>query len=107
MPQPILPLFSDDMTIINQYMAVKQKGDTVYWFQGNLPVFRHHVSDSTLFRLFCSQLINLGVASSAEIAAALGVNREKLSRWARQERSPGASNKVINPSSPQKKNLMY
>ena len=52
-------------------MAVQQKGDTVYWFQSNLPLFRHYVSDSKLFRLFCCQLINLGVASYAEIVGAL------------------------------------
>jgi len=65
-PQPILSLFSDDMTIINQYMAVQQKGDAVYWYQGNLPVFRHSVSDLKLFRLFCCRLINPGIAGSAD-----------------------------------------
>jgi hypothetical protein len=87
MPLPILPLFSDDMKIINRYMAVQQKGDSIYWYQGTLPVFCHHINNQKLFRLFCCQLINLGVASSAEISKALGVNHEKLSRWARQERA--------------------
>jgi len=91
MPQPILPLFSDDMVIVNKYIAVKQQGDVVYWFQGNLPVFRHHVRNQESFRLFCCQLINIGTASSAEISRALNVNREKLSRWAREERASSES----------------
>ena len=36
--------------------------------------------------MFCCQLINNGNATSAEIARALNVNREKLSRWARLDR---------------------
>jgi hypothetical protein len=75
------------MMIVNNYIAVQQKADIVYWFQGNLPVFRHHVADEDSFRLFCCQMINIGTVSAAEIAVALGVNREKLSRWARAERS--------------------
>ena len=86
MPIPILPLFSDDMTIINNHIAVHQHGDVVYWYKGTLPVFRHHVRDHKSFRLFCCQLINIGTATAAEISKALHVNREKLSRWARIER---------------------
>jgi hypothetical protein len=88
MPQPILPLFSDDMTIINGRFAVIKKKDVVFWFQGSLPVFRHHVNNQAAFRSFCCQLINLGNATSAEISRALNVNHEKLSRWARLEPSP-------------------
>jgi len=109
MPQPILPLFSDDQTIINDYMAVQKKGDTVYWFQGQLPVFCHHVANEQLFRLFCSQMINIGTATSAQISRALGVNREKLSRWAREDRSsnPSESQLASNVSaSPSKKKPM-
>ena len=90
MPVPILPLFSDDMTIINHHIAVHQHGDVVYWYQGILPVFRHHVRDQQSFRLFCSQLINLGTATAAELSRSLHVNQEKLSRWARLERTLSA-----------------
>jgi hypothetical protein len=89
MPQAILPLFSDDMTTINAHFAVSKRGDSIFWFQGSFPVFRHHVNDEDSFRCFCCQLINLGNATSAEIARALNVNREKLSRWARLERASG------------------
>ena len=89
MPQAILPLFSKDVIIINNHFAVKQDGDFVYWFQGSFPVFCHHVRDGIRFRSFCSQMINLGNATSAELARALNVNHEKLSRWARLDRSSG------------------
>jgi hypothetical protein len=87
MPLPQLPLFSDDMIEVSKYIALKKQGDTVFWFQGNLPVFCHHVRDQKSFRLFCCQLINIGNATSAEIARALKVNPEKLSRWAREARA--------------------
>jgi hypothetical protein len=60
-----------------------------------LPIFCHHVNDEERFRLFCCQLINLGTATSAQIAKILEVNPKKLSRWARLER---ASNSKISNS---------
>ena len=107
MPLPLLPLFSDDMIIVNQYIAVKQKEDVVYWFHGNLPVFRHHVSDQEAFRLFCCQLINIGTATSAEISKALKVNHEKLSRWARMERGSSEKESTSRSGKPSKKKPMY
>ena len=86
MPQAILPLFSDDMTVINNRFAVIKRDGFVYWFQGSFPVFCHHVNNHDSFRSFCCQLINLGNATSAELSRALNVNDEKLSRWARLER---------------------
>ena len=33
MPQAILPLFSDDMIIINNHFAVRKKDNVIYWYQ--------------------------------------------------------------------------
>jgi hypothetical protein len=110
MPQALLPLFTSEMTIINQYIAVQQKGDFVYWFQGNLPVFCHHKSNQAHFRLFCCQLINIGTATSSELARALNVNHEKLSRWARLERASSemeASSPAVKSSQQCKKKPTY
>jgi len=87
MPQAILPLFSEHMISINEHFAVEKRDNFIYWYQGSYPVFCHHKDNQEAFHSFCSQLINLGNASSAEISRALNVNREKLSRWARLERS--------------------
>ena len=91
MPQSILPLFSNNIKEVSTHIGVKQDGDFVYWFQGSLPVFCHHKHDQTGFREFCCQLINLGNATAAEIGRALGVNHEKLSRWAREAREDSHS----------------
>jgi len=110
MPLPQLPLFSSDMIQVSRYIAVKKQDDAIYWFQGNLPVFRHHVRDEKSFRLFCCQLINIGNATAAEIARALKVNPEKLSRWARKERASGdrgVTKDSDDPSGSQKKSLIY
>ena len=87
MPQAILPLFSEDMIIINNHFAVTTRDHFVYWFQGSFPVFCHHEGDQASFRSFCCQLINLGNATSADLSRALQVNGEKLSRWARIARA--------------------
>jgi len=108
MPVPILPLFSEGMTIINERFAVETRNDVVYWFQGSLPVFRHHKDDQKLFRDFCCQMINLGNATAADLGRALKVNCEKLSRWARQDSA--ASEKVmssVSSKSRSKKKAMF
>jgi hypothetical protein len=104
MPQAILPLFSDDMIIINDHFAVAKRKDAIYWFQGIYPVFHHHVHNHEAFRLFCCQLINLGNATSAEISRALNVNREKLSRWARLEVSTSELDRICQSGSTGQKN---
>jgi len=95
MPQAILPLFEEEIIEVNNYIGVKKIGDAVYWFQGHLPVYRHLARDEKAFRSFCCQLINLGNATSADIARALKVNREKLSRWARIDRTSNLIEKNI------------
>ena len=85
MPQAILPMFSKDMIVVSRYIGVEQKNDIVYWSQGCIPMFQHHVADMDSFHNVCCQMINLGTASAAELGRALGINREKLSRWARLE----------------------
>jgi hypothetical protein len=85
MPQAILPLFPKEITEVNIHIGFQQKDDFVYWFQGAYPIFCHHFRDEKKFRLFCSQLINNNNAKASELADALGVNREKLSRWARED----------------------
>jgi hypothetical protein len=103
MPQAILPLFSEDMLIINSRFAVVKREDFVYWFQGSLPVYCHHVSNHSSFRSFCSQMINLGNATSAEISRALDVNCEKLSRWARIDRPTSDLSSFSKSEKPSKK----
>ena len=110
MPQAILPLFSADMTPLNGRIAVQKIDDSILWYQGSIPIFRHHVNDEELFRSFCCQLINLGNATSAEIARALNVNHEKISRWARLERAPEEfeiSSKSIKKAKKSKKKTLY
>ena len=86
MPQAILPMFSDDMTVINHHIAVQQKGETIYWYQGMLPAFRHHVKNEKLFRLFCCQFINLGVATSAEKNPHIKSQKDTDARWVQKNR---------------------
>jgi hypothetical protein len=106
MPQSILPLFSDDMIIINDFFAAEERDDFIYWFQGNRPVFCHHKYNQDAFRSFCCQLINLGNATSAELSKALHVNHEKLSRWARLERSSSTTfSDTVKPSKIKKKHI--
>jgi hypothetical protein len=70
MPQAILPLFTEDMTIVNHHVGVRKREGSVYYFQGMLPFYQHKESDRESFKhILCQMLVN-GVASRSELSRA-------------------------------------
>jgi hypothetical protein len=45
MPQVTLPLFTDDMTIVNLQVGVQKRDGMVYYFNGSLPFYQHREDD--------------------------------------------------------------
>jgi len=91
MPQMLLPLFPDEATSINDLIGFCCKGDTVYYFNGMMPIFSHQVNDTGSFRLIVSQLVVNGVASQVEIVRAFGVSKISVKRWVKCYRTKGSS----------------
>jgi len=79
--QTLLPFFPEDITLINMYLGVQKKGDTVYYFNGMMPIFQHHKEDYESFRLFTSQLVVNGNCKQMEIVRCFGVSKESVKRW--------------------------
>ena len=90
MLQMLLPLFPADATSLNELVGFCRQDDFVYYFNGQMPIFSHHVDDLKSFRLITSQLVVNGVASQAEIVRAFGVSKISVKRYVKRYREEGA-----------------
>jgi len=75
--QTLLPFFPEDITLINMYLGVQKKGDTVFYFNGMMPIYQHHKDDYDSFRLFTSQL-EIDENGSREEEIPFELDEEKL-----------------------------
>ena len=87
--QKLLPLFSMDVTRINNLLDfVKRKG-VVYYFNYQMPIYHHREDDIDSFKVFMCQLYLAGNATESEINRAFGLAPKELSRWLRQYKEDG------------------
>jgi len=89
MPQTRLPFFPKDIELINIYIGVKKENDTVYYFNGAMPIFQHAENDYASFRLITTQLVINGNVTQAEIVRAFGVSASSVKRWVKKYREQG------------------
>ncbi len=82
--QLFLPLFPFEATLINSRVGVQKKEDTVYYFNGSMPIFKHMESDLDSFRFITSQLIVNGVCKQKEIVKCFGVSDISVKRWVKR-----------------------
>jgi len=67
--------------MINSEIGVKTINDTVYYFNGSMPIYQHHRNKYKSFRFITSQLIALNNAKQSEIIQAFKVSKESVKRW--------------------------
>jgi transposase len=91
MPQVQLPIFPSDVKYINANIGVRTQEDIVYYFNGSMPIYKHHKDDYKSFRFITSQMIDLGNARQVEVKAAFEVSIESVKRWTKVYREKGAS----------------
>jgi len=58
MPAATLPLFTDDMTIVNLHVGVQKRNGTVYYFNGFLPFYQHREDDRSSFKHVICQMLS-------------------------------------------------
>jgi len=81
MPQATLPLFTDDMTIINLHVGVQKRDGIVYYFNGYLPFYQHRENDRPSFKhVICQMLIN-NLATRSQLSSAFHIPARSISRW--------------------------
>ena len=82
--QLLLPLFPIEATLINNLVGVQKRDETVYYFNGSMPIFKHIESDIDSFRYITSQLIINGVCKQKEIVNCFGVSDISVKRWVKR-----------------------
>lgn len=91
MPQLLLPIFPDEIKLINSLIGFIKKDGYVYYFNGQMPIFHHSVDDINSFKMFVSQLYICGNASQADIVRAFGITNISIKRWVKKYREGGAA----------------
>jgi len=81
MPQATLPLFTDDMTIVNLYVGVKKRNGVVYYFNGSLPFYQHREDDRSSFKHVICQMLSNNLATRAQLSSAFQIPARSISRW--------------------------
>jgi hypothetical protein len=81
MPQAIIPLFTEDTTLINYRIGVRKVNGTVYYVQGGMPFYCHMENSRNSFKhIVCQMLVN-DMATRSEIARAFKIPERSISRW--------------------------
>ena len=88
--QMILPLFSNEIKLINNLIGFQKKDDRIYYFHGLLPLFSHEEHDIESFRFITSQMIINGNVTQAEVIRAFGVPAISVKRAVKRLREAGS-----------------
>jgi len=89
MPQLQLPIFPAGSKCITSEIAVECQDKQVVYVYGSLPMFQHEKGDLQSFRLFTSQLIDMGAAQQVDIVKAFGVPLPTVKRYLKVLRDRG------------------
>lgn len=89
MPQLQLPIFPSGAKCITNEIAAECRDKQVVYFSGSLPVFQHAEDDLQSFRLFTSQLIDMGAVRQVDIVNAFGVPLPTVKRYLKLLRDHG------------------
>ena len=81
MPQATLPLFTDDMTIVNLHAGVRKRQGTVYYFHGSLPFYQHREEDRSSFKHVICQMLSNHLATRSQVSSAFQIPSRSISRW--------------------------
>ena len=82
--QKLLPLFSSDVTLINSYIGFAKLDGSVYYFNGQMPLFHHAEDDLESFKMFMAQLYIHKNATQSEINRTFNLNPINMKRWSKK-----------------------
>ena len=90
MPQLQLPIFPAGSKNLTNEIAVECEGNRVVYTHGLMPMFQHDKGDIRSFRMFTSQLINMGSARQGDIVKTFGVSLPTVKRYLKLMREQGS-----------------
>lgn len=89
MPKLQRPIFSSGSKEIAAGYAVECRDKQVVYFCGLMPVFQHAEDDLQSFRMFTSQLLDMGVVRQVDVVNAFGVPLPTVKRYLKLLRNDG------------------
>jgi hypothetical protein len=89
MPQATLPLFTEDMTIVNLHVGVQKRDGMVYYFNGFLPFYQHRENDRSSFKHVICQMLSNNLATRAQLSEAFQIPARSISRWLEEFKREG------------------
>ena len=81
MPQATLPLFTEDMTIVNLHIGVQKRQGIVYYFNGFYPFYQHRENDRSSFKHVICQMLSNSLATRTQLSSAFQIPERSISRW--------------------------
>ena len=81
MPQLQLPIFPSGSKEIAEGYSVECRDKQVVYFCGMMPVFQHDEEDLQSFRMFTSQLVDMGVVRQVDIVNVFGIPLPTVKRY--------------------------
>jgi biotin operon repressor len=87
--QQILPIFPEDIKMVNYQVGFKQMDDFVHYFVNGMPVYCHEKGDKNGYRFVLATLVNNKFCSIKELSEALGVQKKNVERYAKSLRDHG------------------
>ena len=98
--QTLLPIFTDEITLINAELGYQRRDGVIYYFHAGLPVFHHAEADRQSFRLIISQFYLNGLCKQVDLVRAFGVTPISLKRAVKQYSQRGPASFYRRPSPP-------
>jgi hypothetical protein len=89
MPQLQLPIFSAGSKNLTDEISVEYRDNKVIYSHGMMPMFQHGKDDLRAFRMFTSQLIDMGSVKQANIVETFGVPLSTVKRYLHLLRTEG------------------
>ena len=89
MPQATLPLFTDDMTIVNLHVGVQKRNGMVYYFNGSLPFYQHREDDRSSFKHVICQMLSNNLATRSQLSSSFQIPARSISRWLAEFKQSG------------------
>lgn len=87
--QKLLPLFSPEVTRINDFVGFVRRNGTVCYFNYQMPIYYHQDHDMASFKVFLCQLILIGNATPSQIKRTFRLTGKELNHWLKLYRQEG------------------
>ncbi len=87
--QILLPLFPPETVLLNNYLGVFAKDETVYYLLSGMPIYTHATDDLKSFRFITSQLIDARRCKASQVARTFGIRENIIYQYLKIYREYG------------------